>query len=67
MPRSADREDVRRLMEQGAQVVEVLPQEEYEQYHIKGAISLPLEELNAESANRLDRARPVVAYCNDFQ
>ena len=56
-----------RLRQQGAQIVEVLPREEYEWRHIEGALSLPLEELNAESSRRLDPARPVVAYCNDFQ
>ena len=29
------------------------------------AISLPLAELNAETAKRLDRARDVVVYCWD--
>jgi rhodanese-related sulfurtransferase len=67
MPKSAYREDVRRLIELGAQVLEVLPPEEYEAYHIKGAVSLPLEQLNAHSAAQLDRKRPVVVYCNDFQ
>ena len=67
MPRSAYREDVRRLIEFGAQVVEVLPPEEYDGYHIKGAINLPLDQLNAQTAAQLDRNRPVVVYCNDFQ
>jgi phage shock protein E len=67
MPKSAYREDVRRLIEEGAQVVEVLPPEEYGAYHIKGAINLPLEQLNAQSAAQLDRQRPIVVYCNDFQ
>jgi rhodanese-related sulfurtransferase len=48
-------------------VVEVLPKAEYEWAHITGAISLPLKQLNAESAAVLDRSRVVVTYCNDFQ
>ena len=67
MPRSATRDDVRRLQAAGAQVVEVLPREEFEWKHIAGAISLPLRELDAETAGRLDRGRPVVTYCHDFQ
>ncbi|MDQ6920486.1 MAG: rhodanese-like domain-containing protein [Candidatus Dormibacteraeota bacterium] len=67
MPRTIDREGVRRLREQGAQVVEVLPKAEYDWKHIAGAINLPLKELNAQTAERLDRSRPVVTYCNDFQ
>jgi rhodanese-related sulfurtransferase len=67
MPRTIDREGVRRLREQGAQVVEVLPKAEYDWKHIAGAINLPLKELNRETADRLDHSRPVVTYCNDFQ
>ena len=67
MPRSAGRDDVRRLREEGAQVVEVLPRAEYEWRHVEGSVNLPLKELDAESARRLDPGRPVVVYCNDFQ
>ena len=48
-------------------MVEVLPADEYEWMHIAGALNLPLKQLNAETAGRLDRSRPVVTYCNDFQ
>ena len=67
MPRSTDKEGVKRMRSEGAQVVEVLPQAEYEWAHITGAANLPLKQLNRESAGRLDRSRPVVTYCNDFQ
>jgi rhodanese-related sulfurtransferase len=67
MPRGIDREAVRRLREQGAQILEVLPAADYDWKHIAGAINLPLKELNRESASRLDSSRPVVTYCNDFQ
>jgi rhodanese-related sulfurtransferase len=65
--KSAFRDEVLRLLEQGAQLVEVLPAEEYRSYHIKGAVNLPLKELAAAAAARLDRSRPVVTYCYDFQ
>jgi rhodanese-related sulfurtransferase len=68
MARVIDRNEVRRLVEkESAQLVEVLPREEYESEHIAGALNLPLPELNAESAMRLDESRPVIAYCHDFQ
>ena len=68
MPKIIDRHELRQLMAaESAQVVEVLPREEYESEHIAGAISLPLPDLNPESAKRLDPKRPVVAYCHDFQ
>ena len=47
--------------------VEVLPHEDYEREHIAGAINLPLKELNRETAMTLDRSRPVIVYCNDYQ
>lgn len=68
MPKIIDRNELRRLVEkESAQVVEVLPRDEYEAEHIAGAVSLPLPDLDPESVRRLDPARPVVAYCHDFQ
>jgi rhodanese-related sulfurtransferase len=61
------REEVQRLMREGAQIVEVLPREEYEDEHLPGAISIPLKELDSKSAARLRKDRPVVVYCHDFQ
>ena len=67
MPRSVDREGVLRLRSEGAQVVEVLPADEYEWMHIAAAVNLPLKQLERQTARRLDPSRPVVTYCNDFQ
>ena len=67
MPREIDRQGVQRLREQGAQLVDVLPAEEYDAEHIPGAISLPLKELNRHTAGRLDPGRPVIVYCWDQQ
>ena len=60
-----DTADLQELIVGGAQVVEVLPGEDYEKLHLPGAISLPLAELNAETVERLDRGRDVVVYCWD--
>ena len=65
MPKQIDREQVRRLFDQGAQLVEVLPAEEYEEDHLPGAISLPLRRLEKESVQILNRTRPVIVYCWD--
>ena len=67
MERDVDRDRVQELAAAGAQLVEVLPKEEYDDEHLPGAINLPLKELNAETAARLDRSRPVVVYCYDYQ
>jgi rhodanese-related sulfurtransferase len=65
MARTVDLPGMRELLNHGAQLVEVLPREEYEELHLPGAINLPLKELDAQSAARLDHARPVVVYCWD--
>ena len=36
MPQAIDRKDVERLIGEGAQVVEVLPKEEFEEDHLRG-------------------------------
>ena len=65
MPQEIDRTNVQRLMRDGAQVVEVLPREEFEQDHLPGAISLPLRILETEAKEKLDPARPILVYCWD--
>ncbi len=65
MARTVDLSGVRELLQRGAQLVEVLPQEEYDEHHLPGAINLPLKELDAQSAQQLDREHPVVVYCWD--
>jgi rhodanese-related sulfurtransferase len=67
MPSHIDRETVKELLDRGAQLVEVLPSEEFEEDHIPGAINIPLKELDRESARRLDSSRPVIVYCYDYQ
>lgn len=47
---AVDLPGVRRLLEQGAQLVEVLPAAEYDEQHLPGAVNLPLEQLDGDSA-----------------
>jgi rhodanese-related sulfurtransferase len=61
-----DYQGLRRLLDQGAQLVEVLPAEEYAEEHLPGAINIPLKQLDAESAAQLDKTQPVVVYCWDY-
>jgi rhodanese-related sulfurtransferase len=68
MPTSIDRHELQRLLaEERAQLVEVLPAAEYEDEHLPGAINIPLKELDRETTRQLDRVRPVIAYCYDYQ
>ena len=62
---AVDLSGVRRLLEQGAQLVEVLPPQEYDEQHLPGAVNIPLKQLDAETTRGLDRSRPVVVYCWD--
>jgi rhodanese-related sulfurtransferase len=65
MPREVDREEVQRLMESGAQLVEVLPSTEYDEDHLPGAINLPLRQIETDARDTLDPNRPLVVYCWD--
>ena len=68
MPTPIDRSELRRLLsDDRTQLVEVLPRAEFQEDHIPGAINIPLKELDRETAKQLDRARPVVVYCHDYQ
>lgn len=59
----ADR--VRELIGQDAQLVEVLPEQEFREEHLAGAINIPLKRLDATTGAGLDTARPVIVYCWD--
>ncbi len=67
MPTAIFKDDVRKLLEDGVQLVEVLPRVEYEEEHLTGAINIPLKELNRETIARLRRDAPVIVYCHDYQ
>jgi rhodanese-related sulfurtransferase len=67
-PRSLDRDEVRRLIaDEKARLVEVLPAGDFEEEHIVGAINIPLKELDERAPRELERERPVIVYCNDYQ
>lgn len=65
MPIIIDRHQVQRLVETGAQLVEVLPRHEYDDEHLPGALHLPLQHVDRRAAEALDTARPVIVYCWD--
>jgi rhodanese-related sulfurtransferase len=66
VPIIVDRDEAQRLVGAGAQLVEVLPEHEYTEEHLPGAVHLPLKRLDAGTAPALlDPSRPVVVYCWD--
>jgi len=56
-----------RLHRDGAQFVEVLGKAEFGEEHLPGAIHIPLRRLDRDGPEMLDRSRPVVVYCMDYQ
>jgi rhodanese-related sulfurtransferase len=67
MPTPIERDRVRDLVRGGAQLVEVLPADEYDDEHLPAALNIPLTDLDATSVSRLRSDQPVITYCNDFQ
>jgi rhodanese-related sulfurtransferase len=68
MPIPIDRDEVQRLLaDEDGRLVEVLPEAEYEDEHLPGALNIPLKTLDPETTRRLDRERPVIVYCHDYQ
>ena len=58
-----DRSELQRLIQvEDVQIVDVLPEGEYSESHIPGAISLPLRRLTGETVSALRRDKPVVVY-----
>ena len=63
MPTPISRHEVQNLMnKEDALLVEVLPVQEYEEEHIRGAVNIPLKRLDRKSTNGLDRDRPIIVY-----
>ncbi len=62
MPTSIDRDEVQRLMGEGAQLVEVLPPAMYKEMHLPAAVNIPLKDLNRDTTAKLERDRPVIVY-----
>jgi rhodanese-related sulfurtransferase len=65
VPTRIDLAQMQQLLEDGAQLLEVLPAAEYTDEHLPGAVNIPLKQLDAASTAQLDRTRPVVVYCWD--
>jgi len=60
------RDDVQRMLNEGAQLVDPLPETEYAEEHITGAINIPLKKLNREITAHLRQGEPVIVYCFDL-
>ena len=66
VPKEVFRDSVIGLLQEGAQLVDVLPREEDEETHLRGAINMPENGLDCKPTASLDRAVPVTVYCHDY-
>jgi rhodanese-related sulfurtransferase len=50
------------LIDSGIQIVDVLPEREFQSGHLPGAVNIPLKTLDVETTSMLQRDKPVVVY-----
>ena len=60
-----DVDRARRLIDRGAQLIDVLPESVYRQEHLPGAMNRPLQTMDCDAVSDLDTDRAVVVYCFD--
>ncbi len=61
-PKEVSRAEAREMLDQGAQLVDVRVDHEWETGHLPGAVHIPLAELPAR-VGEVDKDRPVILYC----
>jgi rhodanese-related sulfurtransferase len=68
MPIEIRRKDVKTLIGQDrAQILEVLPAEEFEAEHLPKAVNIPLQELTPENTRHLRKDQALIVYCANYQ
>ena len=65
MPVRITREDVQRMTAEGALLVDTLPEGEYAEEHIAGAVNIPLKKLDRQTSAHLAKDAPLIVYCYD--
>ena len=66
MPTEILRKEAQKLIEAGAQILDVLGLSEYRESHLPGAVHIHLRRLAEQAQEKLDATRPVVVYCHDY-
>ena len=61
-PREVTREEARKMVDEGAQLIDVRADHEWEAGRITGAAHVPLPEL-PQRLGEIDKGQPVVVYC----
>jgi rhodanese-related sulfurtransferase len=66
MPKEIDVARLRDQLERSdVQLLEVLPESEYNEEHLPGAVNIPLKSLSPDAVARFDKSKPTVVYCWD--
>ena len=69
MPKLIGRDIVQNLLMANAQLIDVLPANEFSQSHLPGAVNVPLARLTRAALERLNLKLdwPLIVYCYDYQ
>ncbi|MES2622612.1 MAG: rhodanese-like domain-containing protein [Bacteroidota bacterium] len=54
--------DLKKLIQEGAVILDVRSKGEYQQGHVKGSINIPLDTL-ASNLKKLDKNKPIITCC----
>lgn len=55
--------DFRKLVQDGALIIDVRSKGEYSSGHIKGSINIPLDQLGRNTNQLKDKSRPIITCC----
>ncbi len=61
------RDELKQRVNDGAQLVEVLPAKEFARAHLPGAINIPLAKLSEKTIASLDKKNATIVHCYDYQ
>jgi rhodanese-related sulfurtransferase len=61
------REDVQRMTAEGAVLIDTLPEGEYAEEHIAGAVNIPLKKLDRHTTAHLAKDDALIVYCYDTE
>jgi rhodanese-related sulfurtransferase len=67
MPMRITREDVQRMTAEGAVLIDTLPEGEYAEEHIVGAVNIPLKKLDRQTTAHLAKDDVLIVYCYDTE
>lgn len=60
------RDETRRMLAEGAVLIDSLPESEFADEHIPGAINIPLRKLDRQTTARFAKDAPLIVYCYDL-